>query len=285
MKTRTKYIVGIIALLVVTVVVVVFAVVTSKPDEPKPQDAPPIARTNYKLTSDDKQDIELIANSYLESAGNYGWKPEILTNQTNLNLAKDAVDSSVIYENLTHTDPATINGNLNELSKSTQYGRAANTMIYDTPFSVTSKFTGPYQYPDMVSKLNGYPTIELVTPVTTTLSFIGQDYNYRDNDGKLIKGGLRYETLTFKSDLSVTVAKKGDGWVLRDFNQGTHVWATDKTFTFSNGQFQSTNADPTTYTVQTVGDDGKLSKPTDNLQHYKEAVENQGGLEDGNSNG
>lgn len=281
MQKSTKYFIATGAVLAATLVAVVFAVVSSPKETVDPGRGEPVTKSNYTLTTDDKRELKLLSESYLDTAGNYGWDDSILTDKSNLSLSRSTGDVYTVFEGLRHSTPTEAAGKLDELSGNSQFKNRINTMIFDNPFSVSSKFTGATEYPDKIYNYNGYPTVELITPISTQLSFLGQDYNYRDNDGKLIRGGLRYEKMTFKSDLSLTFSKKPGGWMLNGFNQNTHVFLTDKSFTFSDGQFDSTNADPETYTVQTVADDGTLSAPKDNLEHYREAVQNLPGNTDG----
>lgn len=270
MNNRTKFIIAIVAVLALAIGAVTFAVLTSTPEDEAPQNAAPVVKTDYVLTEEDKTEVQLVADSLLDAAGSYGWAPEILTNQTNLNLAKANSDTFATFNQLTHSTSDEAARQLNQLSDSSRYNNSVNTMIFSTPFSINTEFTSELVYPEEVYQLNGYNTIEVTAPIKTTLNYVVQDYNYRDDAGNLITGGVRYESMVFEGNISITVSQKPNGWTLENFNEDVHVFVTDKTFTFSNGQFDTTNANPVSYTVQQVNADGTLSEAVDNLPRFEE---------------
>jgi len=273
MENRTKFIVASGAVILLAFGAVTFAVVSSEPEPVNPANSAPVAKTDYKITDADKSEIKLVTDAFIGSAGTYGWSPDVIKDQTNLNLAMTSGDTFSVFDQLTHSTSDDAARQLNKLSDSNRYSNSVNTMIFSTPFAVTSELTGELTYPEEVFQLNGYPTIEVTAPLKTNLTYVVQDYNYRDDQGNLVTGGIRYETMVFEGNVSMTLALKPEGWILDSFNQNTGVFVTDKTFTFSNGQFESTEATPVSYTVQAVNEDGTLGEPVDNLERFKAVMD------------
>lgn len=271
--SKAKFIIALAALLAVAIAAVSFAVFSTSPVEEDPgTNQPPAGSEDYELTDGDKVEIQLLTDAFINTIGNYGWSPEVLANQSNLNLAKTTSDPWVVFNALEHTIPNDAVRQLSNLTDSGELGGSVNEIIFATPFSVRTTHPEQVSFPADVGVSNGFPSVELTVPLETTLLYVGQDYNYRDNDGNLILGGIRFETLNFEGTLNVTLTLKRGSWVVDGFNQDVRVLVTDKTFTVSNGQFESSNAMPVAYTIQMVNDDGSLGVPTSNLQRYQDLM-------------
>lgn len=266
---QKKFIIAIAGVLVLVIAGVLFAVFSTN-DAPKDtQVKKPVQSKAYVLTENDKAQVKLLSNSFLSTIGTYGWNPDVILNQTNLNVASSADSVYAIYAQLDHSSPDLAARSLNKLTDSTGYNNSMNTSAFSTPFSVTSKFTGDFIFPSSVSTKDGFPSIKLTTPVETTLVFVAQDSNYRDDSGKLIRGAVRVETLKFTGALNLTFVLKPNGWAINDFDQNIHVFATDKNFTFMDGSFATDEAKPISFVTQTVNPDGTLGAPVDNLSEFK----------------
>ena len=265
---RNKFIIALVAVLAVVVAGVTFAIVTTG-TAPKGSPVPkPTVSKDYALTEADRTQVKLLSDSFIGSIGTFGWSPDVILNQTNLNLAKTSGSIYGIYSQLSHTTPESAASELNKLTDTTNYGDAVNNAAFGTPFSITTKFTGDLIYPRTVGSKDGYPLIKLTTPIETKLLYIAQDSNFRNQKGELIYGATRLETLTFKGALDLTFTKKPNGWFIDSFNQNVHVFITDKAFTFMDGGFDPGKSVPLTYTIQDINPDGSLGASVDNLAKF-----------------
>ncbi len=211
---------------------------------PTSSSTPTTNPTNEVLTPDlslsDKQQIQGVATIFANVVGNFGLDPSVLSSPSNLQAVKEKGDTSA-FVGLYTNSPSDIASRLSGVTSPAMDSDNINLSMYATAFSVTSEniATNAIIVPNEADISTGIKTVTVEIPMTSSLQFIGQKPNYRDNDGNLVHGDITLESRELQGSLTLIIAYVDNGWKIIQYSDTVGILAIDVPTHLENGELHS----------------------------------------------
>lgn len=184
--------------------------------------------TERALSDSDKQEIDQKAQDFIAAVGNYGWYPELIRDP---NLSADDLSYANLYKQ-EYVAVEDVQAQLRALTNSTKFDSLVNRAAYETPFSVESTHD-ELVVPDYPVAVGEDTFVEMVVPLSSTVSYVSNSVSYVDESGTLHDSETSVVVSVYEGELTLRFIRSGGSWFVDSFESTIGVLAVDDFFIFN----------------------------------------------------